>query len=59
MKFKEPNGIKPAFYSINADPQVAESLFATGTSHFYSDSTLATIKSTDENRPAKANDPTI
>lgn len=59
MKVVNPNETKPAFYSINADPQVAESLFATGTSHFYYDSTLGTTRSTDENRQAKANDPTI
>lgn len=50
---------KPAFYSINADPQVAEGLTSTGTRHFYTDSTLSTIKGTDENRPAKVDDPSI
>ena len=50
---------KPAFYSVNADPQVGEGVTATGTRHFYTDSSLGTIKGTDENRPAKADDPSI
>lgn len=50
---------KPAFYSITADPQVAEGVTATGTRHFYTDSSLSGIKGTDENRPAKADDPSI
>ncbi len=49
----------PASYSINADPQVAEGISATGTRHFYVDSNLSSIKGTDENRPAKADDPSI
>ncbi len=59
MKVEESDGTKPAFYSINADPQVAEGLFSTGTSHFYFDSTLRVIKSTEESRQAKADDPSI
>ncbi len=49
----------PSFYSIAADPQVSEGLTSTGTRHFYFDSTLSAIKGTDENRPAKADDPSI
>lgn len=49
----------PASYSVNADPQVPEGISATGTRHFYTDSNLSTIKGTDENRPAKADDPSI
>jgi prepilin-type N-terminal cleavage/methylation domain-containing protein len=49
----------PPSYSINADPQVSEGLSATGTRHFYTDSSLSSIKGTDENRPAKADDPAI
>jgi hypothetical protein len=45
---------KPSFYSISADPQAGG-----GTRHFYTDSSLGTIKVTDENRPAKADDPSI
>jgi prepilin-type N-terminal cleavage/methylation domain-containing protein len=59
MKIQERTQSQPAFYSINADPQVSEGITATGTRHFYFDSTLSTIKSTEENRPAKADDPAI
>ena len=59
MRVEEPSGTRPAFYSINADPQVAEGVGATGNRHFYFDSTLATTKTTDENRPAKADDPSL
>ena len=56
----EPNSAsKPSFYSVTADPQVAEGITATGTRHYYTDSALSTIKGTDENRPAKADDPSI
>lgn len=50
---------QPASYSINADPQVPDGVTATGTRHFYTDSSLSTIKATDENRPAKADDQSI
>jgi prepilin-type N-terminal cleavage/methylation domain-containing protein len=59
MKSEEPSGTRPGFYSINADPQVPEGIGATGTRHFYFDSTLATTKVTDENRPAKADDKSL
>lgn len=59
MTVQEPSGTKPAFYSINADPQTVYYFFKTGTRHFYFDSTLATTKSTEEDRPAKADDPTL
>ncbi len=59
MKVEEPSGNRPAFWSINADPQVDTGLSATGNRHFYFDSTLNGVKSTDEQRPAKADDPTI
>ncbi len=49
----------PSSYSITADPQVSEGVSATGTRHFYTDSSLSSIKATDENRPAKADDPSI
>ena len=54
MNVQEPSGSRPSFYSINADPQEGS-----GTRHFYFDSTLGTTKSTDEERPAKADDPTL
>jgi len=53
------SGSTPASYSINADPQVGEGVMASGTRHFYTDTSLSTIKATDENRPAKADDPSI
>jgi prepilin-type N-terminal cleavage/methylation domain-containing protein len=53
------SGSTPPSWSINADPQVPEGISATGTRHFYTDSNLSTIKGTDENRPAKADDPSI
>ncbi len=54
LTVQEPSGSKPAFYAINADPQEGS-----GSRHFYFDSTLGTTKSTDEDRPAKADDPTL
>ena len=59
MTVEDATDSRPAFYSVNADPQVAEGVTATGTRHFYTDSSLGTIKGTDENRPAKADDPSI
>lgn len=50
---------QPAFYSVNADPQVPDGVTATGSRHFYFDSSLSSIKATDENRPAKPDDPSI
>ncbi len=49
----------PSSYSLSADPQTAEGVSASGTRHFYVDSTLSTIRATDENRSAKADDPSI
>ena len=59
MKVEEPSGTRPAFYSLNVDPQVADGIQATGNRHFYYDSTLGAVKNTDENRPAKAEDPSM
>lgn len=59
MKVEEPSAAQPAFYSINADPQITEGRSATGTGHFYINSSLGTIKATEENRPARADDPSI
>lgn len=59
MTVEEGSSSKPPFYSINADPQVPEGITATGTRHFYTDSSLGTIKITDENRPAKADDESL
>ena len=59
LTLEEPSNSKPGFYSINADPQVPDGLTSTGTRHFYTDSSIGTIKATDENRPGKADDPSI
>lgn len=59
MTVEEPSSSRPGAYSVNADPQIAEGITATGRRHFYTDSSLGTIKYTDENRPAKADDPSI
>ncbi len=59
MTLEEPSPARPGFYSINADPQVPDGMTATGTRHFYTDSSLGSIKATDENRPGKADDPSI
>ena len=53
------SGSAPAQYSVTADPQAPDGVMATGTRHFYFDSSLSTIKATDENRAAKADDPSI
>lgn len=54
MNVQEPSGSKPSFFSVNADPQEGS-----GTGHYYFDSTLGTTKMTDEDRPAKADDPSL
>ena len=59
MTVEPSSGSKPAFYSVSADPVSAEGVTASGTRHFYTDSSLSNIKGTDENRPAKADDPSI
>ena len=58
MTVQEPSGSTPAFYSIKANPQVAEGIQATGTRYFYFDSTLGTIKYSEEGE-AKPTDPSI
>ncbi len=54
QKVEEMSGTKPSFFSLNVDPQVGS-----GTRHFYFDSTLGAVKVTEENRPAKADDPSF
>jgi len=46
-------------YVITATPLEPEGKDQTGRVHFYTDSTLGTIRATRENRPATAEDPTI
>ncbi len=59
MKIDPPSATQPAKFAVNADPQVAEGITRTGERHFYTDSALGTIKVTEENRQAKAEDPTM
>ena len=59
MTVEEQSQSKPAFYSISAEPQVGEGVSATGTVRFYTDSSIGTIRRTEENRPAKPDDPSI
>jgi prepilin-type N-terminal cleavage/methylation domain-containing protein len=59
LQVTPPTASTPAFYSVTADPQVGEGVTASGTRHFYTDSSLSSIKYTDENRPAKIEDPSI
>lgn len=54
MTVQESSGTKPPFFSVNADPQEGS-----GTGHYYLDSSIGTTKVTSENRPAKAEDPSI
>ncbi|MEZ5308450.1 MAG: prepilin-type N-terminal cleavage/methylation domain-containing protein [Pyrinomonadaceae bacterium] len=58
MQVQEASASKPSFYSINADPQVATGLQATGSRFFYTDSSLGTIKQNEE-EPAKVTDPSV
>jgi len=53
------SGSTQSSYNLQANPQTADGVLASGTRHFYVDSTLSTIRATDENRPAKADDPSI
>jgi len=48
MTVQESSGTTPAFYSIKANPQVSEGIQATGTRFFYFDSTLGTLKYSEE-----------
>lgn len=59
MEVIKKDGSKPAFYSVSAEPQVGEGVSATGNIRYYTDSNLGTIKRTEENRPAKADDPSL
>lgn len=59
MKVKELSATRPPFFSIRADPKISDGFFATGTMHFYFDSTLGAIKFIEENQQVKADDPSI
>lgn len=60
MKVEEATLNKPAFFSINADPQAKQDdNSATKVRHFYTDSVIKLIKYTEEDRPATADDQPI
>ena len=59
MEIKPPTETRAAYYSITGDPQNFLWFFKRGSRHFYFDSTLPTMRSTDENRQAKADDATL
>ncbi len=50
MDSRERTQSQPAFYSISADPQVSEGITRTGERHFYFDSTLSKIQSSENDR---------
>jgi len=58
LTVQEATSARPAFYSINADPQVSTGIQATGTRFFYFDSSLGTIKQK-EGEPAKPTDSSV
>jgi hypothetical protein len=57
MKVSEPIAHQPAFFSIEAEPWIYGVADSPDKRRFYFDSTLETIKVTEENRPANAADP--
>jgi prepilin-type N-terminal cleavage/methylation domain-containing protein len=58
MKVVPKSSGQPATYSINADPQLAEGIGATGKRHFYFDPNLSTTRENPD-QPATASDPPI
>ena len=58
LTVQEPSGTQPSFFSVKANPQVSEGIQATGTRFFYFDSTLGTIKYSEEGE-ANAQSPSV
>jgi prepilin-type N-terminal cleavage/methylation domain-containing protein len=58
MTLTEPSSSQPGAFAINADPQVPTGATATGTRHFYTDSSLGSTKGNDTG-PASATDPSM
>lgn len=56
MTVQQSSGSQPDFYSIKATPQVSEGIQATGTRWFYFDSTLGTIKYSEEGEANRESD---
>jgi hypothetical protein len=58
LKVTEPSGSTPAKFEIRAKPQVHGGVQGTGDRFFYTDSSLGTIKASDEGE-ATAQSPSI
>lgn len=58
IKVTPKSSNQPATYTVNADPQVADGISATGKRHFYIDPNVSTIRENAE-QPATASDPPI
>ncbi len=58
LKIVSRSSSQPAGYSINADPQVAEGIGATGRRHFYIDPNVSAIRVNDD-EPARPTDPPL
>jgi prepilin-type N-terminal cleavage/methylation domain-containing protein len=58
MKVTPKSTANPSDFSINADPQNAEGVGATGKRHFYLDATVSTVRE-NPTQQATANDPPI
>lgn len=46
-------------FVVNADPEISKGIGTTGTSHYYLDSESHSITSTEEERPASRDDPSL
>jgi prepilin-type N-terminal cleavage/methylation domain-containing protein len=55
MKITPKTTASPASYAVNADPQVAEGINATGRRHFYVDPAVSTVRENPD-QPATASD---
>lgn len=58
IKLIQKSSNQPASYTVNADPQVAEGIAATGKRHFYVDPNVSTIRENPD-QPATASDPPL
>ena len=59
MKVTPKSTTSPARYEVSAEPQQKGGLQSTGSKCYYSDSSLSTIKFSDTNCPATANDQSL
>jgi prepilin-type N-terminal cleavage/methylation domain-containing protein len=58
MKITPKSANQPASFSVNADPQQADGVGATGSRYFYIDPNVSTVRQNDQG-PAGPNDPGI